>query len=262
MIAVIGDVHGELVSLKELYFKLTDKYLIHRIIFLGDLISKGKDSKKVVDFLIEMQGKTLVSFIQGNHDRLFIEYMEGTNEPGYDWAKRVGHTTVASFLGISREEALTKTREEIVPVLEPYLNFFKSFREYYVENTRKHKFIFSHEDTPFFNREPDELLKLCIFDELSRNKNTSVSKKKLTQYIENHEIRYSEFILVHGHSAIVGKDSTKEELLNVEPIIRQNEAGKILSVNIDTGCTYGGKLTAMIIDDDGNFTFESVQCDT
>ena len=261
MIAVVGDVHGEIVSLKELYYKLMDKYFIHRFVFLGDIIAKGNYSKEVVDYLIEMQGKILVTFIKGNHEQLLIDYMDKTNEPDYDWASRIGHTVTASFMGISREEALTKSREEVEAAIKPYLSFFKSFRDLYIENTTKHKFIFSHEDTPFFEDTPNELLKICIEDELNRQ-NKHASNDALDKFVEKIDTKISEFIIVHGHSALVDKESTPEELQNVEPKIMQDDTGKILSINLDTGCTYGGKLTAMIIDETGNFVFESVQCDT
>ena len=70
-----------------------------------------------------------------------------------------------------------------------------------------------------------------------------------------------DYIIVDGHEAIVDKSSTIKELTNVAPLIYKDSAGEVISINIDTGCCYGGKLTAMIIDETGNYTFELIKCD-
>jgi len=49
---VVGDIHGCFKSLKELYSNL-DGW--DRLIFLGDYIDRGPESKKVIDFLINLQ---------------------------------------------------------------------------------------------------------------------------------------------------------------------------------------------------------------
>ena len=41
MLAVVGDIHGCITTLKKLYYTCKDKYLIHRFIFLGDIIDRG-----------------------------------------------------------------------------------------------------------------------------------------------------------------------------------------------------------------------------
>ena len=39
-------------------------------------------------------------------------------------------------------------------------------------------------------------------------------------------------------------------------LLLEVQNNEVISINIDTGCCYGGKLTAMIIDDEGKYTFE------
>ena len=72
MLAVIGDVHGSIKTLKKLYYTMLDKYLIHRIVFLGDIVDRGLYSKEVVEFLMDRQGECLMTFLRGNHEDMLI----------------------------------------------------------------------------------------------------------------------------------------------------------------------------------------------
>lgn len=62
---VIGDVHGCYKTLMALCEKLPH----NRLVFVGDLIDRGKDSKKVVDFVI----KNNHYCVMGNHEDMFTE---------------------------------------------------------------------------------------------------------------------------------------------------------------------------------------------
>lgn len=257
MLAVIGDVHGCITSLKELYYTITDKYLIHRIIFLGDIVDRGMYSKEVTDFIIELQGKTLVTCLKGNHEDMLINL--AANEGRYNdfiWHERVGINTVASFLGISVKEAESKSHWDIVPYFKPYLEFFNSFKEYYIEEVGNKKFLFSHAGPAFHNLKPE-----CQYDGCSEEE-----KRRHYPYLwhtktKSLKEKYFDYILVHGHEAIVNRYSDIESKNNVKPVLTKDKHGDVISINIDTGCCYGGRLTALIIDEKGKFIFESVKCD-
>ncbi len=257
MIAVIGDIHGSIKTLKKLYFTLLDNYLIHRIIFLGDIIDRGLHSKEVVEFLMDRQGECLMTFLKGNHEDLLINSVDNEGRyPNFSWHERVGCSTVASFMGISLEEASKKSQWEITPHFLPYMEFFRNFCEYYIEKTKKHTFLLSHAGPAFFDIPPDKQYEKCDNDQKARHypylwhKNT-----------KNYKSKYFHYTLIHGHEALVDKNSTAYEYSHVEPKIYKDVDGHVISINIDTGCCYGGKLTAMIIDNDGNYTFEQVACD-
>lgn len=252
MLAVVGDIHGCITTLKKLYYTCMDKYLIHRFIFLGDIIDRGYYSKEVVEFLMDRQGETLMTFLKGNHEDLLINAVENQGRyPDFAWHERVGLNTVASFMGISIEEAAKKSHWEITPYFLPFMEFFNGFKEYYIENTKKRKFLFSHAGPAFFDIPPQKQYTKCNEEEIRRHypflwhKNTKDFKS-----------RYFDYIIVNGHEAVVNKFSSKKELQTVTPAIYKDINGEIISINIDTGCCYGGKLTAMIIDDEGKYTFE------
>lgn len=79
---VIGDVHGCYNELKELindlvesgeYNKDTDK-----LVFLGDYIDRGKDSRLVVEFIRNLQknNKNVIA-LMGNHEDMLLNYYRG-----------------------------------------------------------------------------------------------------------------------------------------------------------------------------------------
>ena len=73
---VVGDIHGcpdELACLLEaLPLEPAD-----RLVFLGDYIDRGPDSKGVISYLIEWQrkGKQEIVFLKGNHEDMFLSYL-------------------------------------------------------------------------------------------------------------------------------------------------------------------------------------------
>jgi serine/threonine protein phosphatase 1 len=68
--------------------------------------------------------------------------------------------------------------------------------------------------------------------------------------------RYYDYIIIHGHTPVYSLglvDNVKIPYVN-------KSADEIISINIDTGCVYGYALSAIIIDSDGEITFESIDC--
>ena len=178
MLAVIGDVHGSIKTLKKLYYTLLDKYLIHRIVFLGDIVDRGLYSKEVVEFLMDRQGECLMTFLRGNHEDMLINSVANEGRyPDFIWHERVGLSTVASFMGITMEEAAKKTQWEITPYFLPYMEFFNGFKEYYIEHTKKHKFLLSHAGPAFFFY-PMQVLHFLIHCLISSMKNVMKKKKQ------------------------------------------------------------------------------------
>lgn len=64
---VIGDIHGNFQGLLDL-LSLLDLNRSDQVYFLGDLIDRGPDSSKVVDFVIEKDYRCLL----GNHEQLMM----------------------------------------------------------------------------------------------------------------------------------------------------------------------------------------------
>ncbi len=99
-VIAIGDVHGCYDELKELINQLAKYSGTHKLVFLGDYIDRGPDSKKVLEFLIEIREKIWdedVIFLKGNHEELFIASLYGERDAENIWLRNGGTTTVLSF---------------------------------------------------------------------------------------------------------------------------------------------------------------------
>ena len=81
---VVGDIHGcidELEVLLEEIIKAGFNDNSH-LLFVGDYIDRGKNSKAVVDRLIDFSaGKNNITFLRGNHEDMFLHFcgLDGSN---------------------------------------------------------------------------------------------------------------------------------------------------------------------------------------
>lgn len=97
----IGDVHGCPQSLKALLGKLDEEELSARkIVFVGDYIDRGPDSKGVVDFLLGFRREHDCVFIRGNHEQMMLDAVDQGNMG--PWMMNGAGDTLRSY-GISRE---------------------------------------------------------------------------------------------------------------------------------------------------------------
>ena len=91
---VIGDIHGcylSLVNLLELIGDTGDT-----IIFLGDYIDRGPDSKKVVSLLVQLKKKLpRVITLLGNHESMFLRYLKGWDQQFF--LRNGGQYTLESY---------------------------------------------------------------------------------------------------------------------------------------------------------------------
>lgn len=91
----IGDVHGCLIALdtllRELQLKPDDQ-----LIFLGDLIDRGPDSRGVLDRVLGLRQERTVHVIQGNHEEMMLI---ARDLPGYAraWQQFGGEETIQSY---------------------------------------------------------------------------------------------------------------------------------------------------------------------
>lgn len=101
-IAVIGDIHGCFKELMELYAKILA--YTKNVYSVGDLIDRGPDSKKVIQFCIDNNIKP----VRGNHEDMLIKALDKPRYkviPGYEtnktlWIWNGGDMTVNSYIGI------------------------------------------------------------------------------------------------------------------------------------------------------------------
>ena len=99
----IGDVHGQLAALNELFVQI-EQTGWDRLVFLGDYIDRGPDSKGTIDFIRSLQGahgSDKVVAIKGNHEDMclhaFSQYDVNDSELGAAFYYNGGDSTLDSF---------------------------------------------------------------------------------------------------------------------------------------------------------------------
>ena len=75
---IVGDVHGCLEELKEL-LDLVRLCEDDHLIFIGDLIDRGPQSAETVRFVSALAGRSSVQLIQGNHEEKFLRWLSHIN---------------------------------------------------------------------------------------------------------------------------------------------------------------------------------------
>ncbi len=103
----IGDVHGQFDALMHLW-DLISPSQEHEIYFVGDLIDRGSDSARVINFVRE-QGALC---IRGNHEELLLgAFLKDEINPlaMQEWLRSGGQSTLDSY-GLSREQLYEDVR--------------------------------------------------------------------------------------------------------------------------------------------------------
>lgn len=99
----IGDVHGEIDKLDRLLdFVRNDARRLgapHKIVFLGDLIDRGPDSRAVVERAMQATESGEALAIKGNHEELLLHAYANRESVGiYWWAVNGGDDTITSYM--------------------------------------------------------------------------------------------------------------------------------------------------------------------
>lgn len=125
----IGDIHGCFNAMKELIENKIQLRKEDKLIFLGDYIDRGPDSKKVLDYIIELQNNHYdIISLRGNHESMLVDAWH--NESAVSkWIQNGGSETLRSFGADSVKSIDLK-----------YINFFKNLNWYYVYD----KYLFVH----------------------------------------------------------------------------------------------------------------------
>jgi len=115
---IIGDVHGDFDKLMSLLKNIPEEN--PQLCFVGDIIDRGKDSKKVIDFI----RKNNHFMVMGNHEEIMINGVEG-DFIDYDlWMSNGGYETLLSYSGYRKED-----RVEILTRNEEIFNKIKNDKE-------------------------------------------------------------------------------------------------------------------------------------
>lgn len=102
VIYAVGDIHGRADLLERLLEKLAadrDGLPDHRaaLVFLGDYVDRGPESKRVIDLLLGVDRERFeVHALKGNHDQALLDFIREPAGAG-PWMKHGGVETLASY---------------------------------------------------------------------------------------------------------------------------------------------------------------------
>ncbi len=153
-IFVVGDIHGHYEKLVSLLSALPWRRDEDMLVFLGDYIDRGKRSKDVVQYLIDLRdGGGKIVFLLGNHEKLLLDYYaSGSDHDLKLWRSFGGWETIESYTnGVG-----VWGRPSFLP--RSHLDFFRTLLPYYeTEN-----YIFVHaglrDGVPLSQQKVDDLL--------------------------------------------------------------------------------------------------------
>jgi serine/threonine protein phosphatase 1 len=211
VIYAIGDIHGCLKTLKELLGQLPLKD-DDEVVFLGDYIDRGPDSKGVLDYLLANR-KPGWHFLRGNHEQMLLEWL-GTPNPlaAANWLLNGGHQTLQSYVP---QEKLDEVRGEGAHILlQSYIpHTHVEFLNALPLSHETPDYFFCHAginlDRSLKDQEQDDLLWI---------------RRKFLQ-----DPRPTPKLVIHGHTPIENVDLSRDR------------------INLDTGCVYGRQLTALAL---------------
>lgn len=107
-IYAIGDVHGRLDLLDKLLLDIAEDDARRapksvRIIFLGDLVDRGPDSRGVIDRVLALRENDVdTTLILGNHEEVFLSALDGNLEALRFFTRIGGRETILSY-GVDEE---------------------------------------------------------------------------------------------------------------------------------------------------------------
>ncbi len=142
----IGDIHGCSIALKAMLTAI-DPQPSDTIVALGDYIDRGPDTRGVLELLIDLQQRTNLIPLLGNHEEMMLQVMRG-EQPYQEWLRFGGLETLESY-GFDGDM-------EFLP--SDHKTFLDSLRGYYVQD----KYFFTHaayDPMLPFEKQPADLLR-------------------------------------------------------------------------------------------------------
>ena len=152
----IGDIHGCFVALDALW-KIVLPSESETVVFLGDYVDRGPESRQVLDWLVRESTKSNRVFLRGNHEVMMLEAAE--NPFGADsWKECGGLETLLSYGVLRGSDWPSK-------IPEAHWSFLRSTGRYY--ETARHIFVHACLDPQLgLDEQMNDMLYWETFDQL------------------------------------------------------------------------------------------------
>ncbi len=211
----IGDIHGMDTLLAKMLALIEGEAETHAaphtVVFLGDAVNRGPQTKQVLDRLIAGPRRAGCRWIvlRGNHEQAMLDALTARDEGRFArWLKRGGMATLASYGGMRKDATPARAR---ALVGEEHLGFIASLPYLHVE--AGHLFVHAGvtPGVPLAEQPAKVLMNI---------RGPFLNKR--------HRLPYT---VVHGHTPTQG-----------EPLLGPGRIG------IDSGACMTGSLTAMVVE--------------
>jgi len=160
----IGDIHGCCTALLALLDEVKPRP-DDQLIFLGDYIDRGPDTRAVLETLIRRQVAGQWIFLRGNHENMMLEAREHFIEAKL-WQECGGLETLRSYRAEGRPDW-----EQAIP--ESHWNFLAQTKPYY--ETATHIFVHACLDPDLdLAEQTDEMLYWEFFEQIRPHKSGKV----------------------------------------------------------------------------------------
>lgn len=138
---IIGDIHGMLRPLEAILEGITRADNHATLIFVGDYINRGSESKQVIDLLLTLNN---ARFIRGNHDDIFDQILhdkcyaddatEGNRLAAFQWFLQHGLDNTLCSYGADLAELEFIARKSSAQRLESTLECVPSTHRQFIRN--------------------------------------------------------------------------------------------------------------------------------
>jgi protein phosphatase len=215
---IIGDIHGCSHELRKLLEKLgykisgaTEDLTIkapaeRKVIFAGDLVDRGPDTPGVLKLVMKMMDSGTAFAVPGNHDEKLMRKLMGR-------PVKVNHGLEKSVEQLNNEDAAFKNKiQRFIANLPSYLILDKG------------KLVVAHAGINEIHQGniSREIREACLYGETTGEHENGLPVR--VNWARNYK---GKPLVVYGHTPVH------------EPYWLNN------TVDIDTGCVFGGKLTAL-----------------
>jgi len=213
-IFAIGDIHGCSQQLITLFGRIPYDKERDTLIFIGDYINRGPDTKGVLDFLLELKESCVdIHFLKGNHEQELLEY------------SATGHVDSLRALRGMGVEATVESYGARVHSLTGLGCFPPEHREF----LHTLKFFHLQDDYLFIHADINEELLRCPMKESESRMHRYVMETGLlsSRRLAQEPATNITTTVVFGHIPFAS------------PLVLADRVG------IDTGAVYGNMLTAV-----------------
>lgn len=215
----IGDVHGEIDRLRSLldYVREDARRVgaTYKIVFLGDLIDRGPDSRGVVQLAMDATANGEALAVKGNHEELMLHAYDREETIGlYHWANNGGDEAIASY-----EQAHGKQDHWRSAIDKTHIKWLRALPSIVRDEARGLVFVHAGIDPRTF---PDCKEEIYLWTRSPHFFDPG-------RWPDRPELEG--VMVVHGHTP------TRDFEPHVNP----------RRINVDTGACYGGPLTSVVL---------------